>query len=941
MPRNITVTLADGTQHVYANAPDTITPDQVAARAQTDFGQAPKAIDGGRGAPPARTPAVPAGPPTAKNGFGLGAPPGPKGTPERDAYDAEYNKRFNTAYLAANPQEAQRRRIAASNQNHADVNAQNSGNFLTALKGGVTRYMFGVPERLAAAGERYLPSAITGNTTNASYDQILQTIRGNTDADMAQSTPGAIAGGAIGSVASGRAVTGVLAPLAARASAAASPILSRAGNVLESLMTLRKGQAVANAAKLSAGGAAAGGTQAVGEGSDPVRGAVTGAIAAPIVGGSLKLAGVLTRPVRDFLRTSSAGQILSRFTSTTADEITARAAAYRQATGAEPTVFELLPLADRNKILKQGITGRDNIVEQASNAIRARATNLGPEMSALADRTTLPQRRFATQGMTADLAQARGGVADPADAALAARAATSPTDMLALRGEEARAIMAPHDATPVADTFGDVLPQTPVQQGATVVMTDADPAVTAAIRASAPAGFRVADQGVTVGDISSMIRQLRGSLNKGGIEGGTAQRAIDHLEGVLQEQAPDAAAAHAQMTDAYAARSRMAEGMQEGNATRLRDDVQVGTSERQARTNRNAYDTPEGATGRVLGQSNRVLGDLAGSPEDALKATIKMARGTTGRALGENLGVPQAERLMAGARAQDASAQALSAASEKAQGGNGAGLDAEGLVQALVGLHPSSFATTKAGAIRKLLDMTYVPESRARTMVDMLFSQDPAMTRRAIDAIGNSPNGAKFNQYLAGLVGQTGADQPQFETDPNAPAPEAPEPETSAETAAEPGEEASAPTVDEASSPYAQNLQHIYDTESPDMLDLIGRVTHQESGGNQLDANGQPLTSSAGAVGAMQLMPTTAPEAARLAGVPFDEQAYRTDPAYNKVLGIAYLSELLRKYDGDVAKALAAYNAGPGRVDAAMKKHGDDWLNGVPAETQDYVQKIA
>lgn len=926
MPRNITVTLADGTQHVYANAPDTITPDQVAARAQTDFGQAPKAIDGGRGAPPARTPA-------------------PQSDADKAAFNARFNADFNARWLAQHPEEAQRRRIAAGAQQRADNHAANSGNFLTALKGGVTRYMFGVPERIAAAGERFLPSAITGNTTDASYDQILQTIRGNTDADMARSTPGAITGGAIGSVASGRAVTGALAPLAARASAAASPILSRAGNVLESLMTLRKGQAVANAAKLSVGGAAAGGTQAVGEGSDPVRGAVTGAIAAPLVGGSLKLAGVLTRPVRDFLRTSSAGQILSRFTSTTADEITARAAAYRQATGAEPTVFELLPLADRNKILKQGITGRDNIVEQASNAIRARAANLGPEMSALADRTTLPQRRLATQGMANDLAQARGGVADPGDGVLAARAATSPTDMLALRAEEAHTIMAPHEATPVADTFGDILPQTPVQQGPSVVMTDADPAVTAAIRASAPAGFRIADQGVTAGDISSMIQKLRGSIGKGGIEGGTAQRAIDHLEGVLQEQAPDAAAAHAQMTDAYAARSRMAEGMQEGAATRLRDDVQVGTSNRQARTVRNAYDTPEGATGRVLGQSNRVLGDLAGSPEDALKATIKMARGTTGRALGENLGAPQAERLIAGARAQDASAQALSAASDKAQGGNGAGLDAEGLVQALVGLHPSSFATTKAGAIRKLLDMTYVPESRARTMVDMLFSQDPAMTRRAVNAIGNSPNGAKFNQYLAGLVGQTSADQPQFPVDPNAP--EAPpataEPVDPADATDAPVEDASAaaPTVEESASPYAPNLQQIYDTESPEMLDLIGRVTHQESGGNQLDANGQPLTSSAGAIGAMQLMPTTAPEAARLAGVPFDEQAYRNDPAYNKLLGIAYLSELLRRYDGDVAKALAAYNAGPGRVDAALKKHGDNWLNGVPAETQDYVQKIA
>lgn len=48
MPRNITVTFEDGTTHVYQNAPDNVTPDQVAARAQKDFGKSVKALDGGR-----------------------------------------------------------------------------------------------------------------------------------------------------------------------------------------------------------------------------------------------------------------------------------------------------------------------------------------------------------------------------------------------------------------------------------------------------------------------------------------------------------------------------------------------------------------------------------------------------------------------------------------------------------------------------------------------------------------------------------------------------------------------------------------------------------------------------------------------------------------------------------------------------------------------------
>jgi soluble lytic murein transglycosylase len=51
------------------------------------------------------------------------------------------------------------------------------------------------------------------------------------------------------------------------------------------------------------------------------------------------------------------------------------------------------------------------------------------------------------------------------------------------------------------------------------------------------------------------------------------------------------------------------------------------------------------------------------------------------------------------------------------------------------------------------------------------------------------------------------------------------------------------------------------------------------------------------------------------------------------------MSEQLRKYDGDVARALAAYNAGPGRVDEALAS-GDDWLSHLPGETQQYVEKV-
>jgi soluble lytic murein transglycosylase len=120
----------------------------------------------------------------------------------------------------------------------------------------------------------------------------------------------------------------------------------------------------------------------------------------------------------------------------------------------------------------------------------------------------------------------------------------------------------------------------------------------------------------------------------------------------------------------------------------------------------------------------------------------------------------------------------------------------------------------------------------------------------------------------------------------------------------------------------------------PTNLDrLTGIVTGLESGGQDLDKTGAPLTSPKGAKYAMQVMPETANKP----GFGIRPAANDSPAEYNRV-GQEYLSKLVQKY-GNVPQALAAYNAGPGAVDTAIKDKGGAWLGSMPDETQKYVNK--
>jgi soluble lytic murein transglycosylase-like protein len=112
------------------------------------------------------------------------------------------------------------------------------------------------------------------------------------------------------------------------------------------------------------------------------------------------------------------------------------------------------------------------------------------------------------------------------------------------------------------------------------------------------------------------------------------------------------------------------------------------------------------------------------------------------------------------------------------------------------------------------------------------------------------------------------------------------------------------------------------------LIDIFTRQIALESGNFSPDVISGRRVSSAGAEGIAQLMPASYPNVNRL------------DPVQSLNAAGATMQSNLQRYSGDVRKALAAYNAGAGRVDEAVSRHGAAWEQDLPAETQQYLQLL-
>ena len=121
-------------------------------------------------------------------------------------------------------------------------------------------------------------------------------------------------------------------------------------------------------------------------------------------------------------------------------------------------------------------------------------------------------------------------------------------------------------------------------------------------------------------------------------------------------------------------------------------------------------------------------------------------------------------------------------------------------------------------------------------------------------------------------------------------------------------------------------------------MDLWHKASQlQESGGKDYNSDGSVVTSPKGAQGINQVLSSTN-----------YNPGYGVTPAKDNSLaerarvGNDYREAMFKRY-GNPAQGLAAYNAGPGTVDNALKKAqatGGDWSSYLPSETKQYIQKV-
>jgi hypothetical protein len=128
----------------------------------------------------------------------------------------------------------------------------------------------------------------------------------------------------------------------------------------------------------------------------------------------------------------------------------------------------------------------------------------------------------------------------------------------------------------------------------------------------------------------------------------------------------------------------------------------------------------------------------------------------------------------------------------------------------------------------------------------------------------------------------------------------------------------------------------ITEANASEVDNILVKLAQKESGGLHINPTTRQLVESPkGAKGVTQVMPATGVDPGY--GVqPLRDQSEVEYKRFSR----DYFVAMLKEFNGDVGKALAAYNYGPVNVKSLVKKHGDSWYNRIPSQTKAYVPYI-
>jgi soluble lytic murein transglycosylase len=139
---------------------------------------------------------------------------------------------------------------------------------------------------------------------------------------------------------------------------------------------------------------------------------------------------------------------------------------------------------------------------------------------------------------------------------------------------------------------------------------------------------------------------------------------------------------------------------------------------------------------------------------------------------------------------------------------------------------------------------------------------------------------------------------------------------------------------------YRATIAEVFPKDASIEPELVWAIMREESH-YRVDAR-----SAVGAMGLLQLMPTTAAQLAKENGMPNFVAEDLFTPRTNITLGSAYLDQLSTRFDGRMSAAIGSYNAGPRRVSSwlrgdAKELEDDIWVENIPYDqTRSYVKRV-